>query len=121
MSTVTVRFYEELNDFLPPHLRKRQVSIECPEGCTTKALVESLGVPHTEVDLLLANGESVDFSLSPQGRRHAQRLSRIRVLDIGGLARASVPLRETRFAPDVHLGKLARLLRMLGFDTIYRE
>jgi uncharacterized protein len=122
MSTVRVRFYEELNDFLPQHQRKQTLCIECPEGCTTKALIESLGVPHTEVDLLLANGQSVDFHYRLKDDDSLSVYPMFESLDISGLSRVRpVPLREMRFALDVHLGKLARLLRMMGFDASYRN
>jgi hypothetical protein len=118
MPSVTIRFYEELNDFLPPLLRKRPFVVGFAPGCTAKAIIEDQGVPHTEVDLLLANGESVDFSYR---LRDADLLSVYPVFeswDIAGLSRVRpAPLRETRFALDVHLGKLARLLRMFGFDA----
>lgn len=56
------RFYEELNDFLPPGRRKRTFAHDCGRGATVKHAVEALGVPHTEVEVILVNGESVDFS-----------------------------------------------------------
>jgi len=117
---VTVRFYEELNRFLPRALRKRSVEVHAAEGSTTKALIESLGVPHTEVDLVLVNGESVDFSrkLAPGDRVSIYPV--FESWDLTGVSRVRVaPLRETRFEVDVHLGRLARLLRMMGFDTAY--
>lgn len=117
---MTIRFYEELNDFLPESRRKNSFDVEFPPGCTIKALVEDLGVPHTEVDLVLANGDSVgfDFRLS-----HGDRISVFPLFeswDITGLSRVRpAPLRESRFMLDVHLGKLARLLRRFGFDAAY--
>ncbi len=120
MPSVTIRFYEELNDFLPPALRKRPFTVAFVPGCTAKAIVEDQGVPHTEVDLLLVNGESVDFSYR---LCDADRISVYPVFeswDIAGLSRVRpVPLREPRFVLDVHLGKLARLLRMFGFDAAW--
>jgi hypothetical protein len=120
MPSVIVRFYEELNEFLPVEMRKQSFRIDVPSGSTTKAVIENLGVPHTEVDLVLVNDESVDFF---RQLVDGDRLSVYPVFeswDIGQVSRVrSVPLRETRFAADVHLGKLARLLRMLGFDTSY--
>ena len=86
-----------------------------------KDLIEALGVPHTEVDLILANGESVDFAY---GVRDGDRISVYPVfesLDIGPVVRVRPePLRETRFVCDTHLGRLAAYLRMLGFDTLLR-
>jgi uncharacterized protein with PIN domain/sulfur carrier protein ThiS len=116
----TIRFYEELNDFLPPHLRKETFSARFQPGDTVKALIESLGVPHTEVDLVLVNGESVGFQ---HRLRDGDRMAAYPVfesLEIGAVSRVRpVPLREPRFVLDVHLGRLARLLRMLGFDSAY--
>jgi hypothetical protein len=93
-----------------------------PPGSTTKAAIENLGVPHTEVDLVLVNGESVDFS---RKLIEGDMLSVYPVFeswDIGPISRVrSVPLRDIRFSADVHLGKLARLLRMMGFDTAYEN
>jgi hypothetical protein len=117
---VTVRFYEELNRFLPHGLRKRPVEVEAPEGSTTKALIENLGVPHTEVDLVLVNGESVDFSRKLASGDRVSVYPMFESWDLSGLSRVrAAPLREVRFEADVHLGRLARLLRMMGFDTTY--
>jgi hypothetical protein len=120
MPSVTIRFYEELNDFLSAPRRKVPFSVSFVQGCTAKALIEDLGVPHTEVDLIIANGKSVGFEYQ---LNDADLLSIYPVFeswDIGNLSRVrAAPLRETRFALDVHLGKLARLLRMLGFDAQY--
>jgi uncharacterized protein with PIN domain len=117
---VSVRFYQELNDFLPWEVRKRSFSASFRQGDTVKALCESLGVPHTEVDLVLVNGTSVGFDYQ---LRQADRLSVYPVfesLEIGGVTRVRpASLRRTRFLLDVHLGRLARLLRMLGFDSHY--
>jgi uncharacterized protein with PIN domain len=117
---VEVRCYEELNDFLPPGLRKRSFPWPLYRGQTAKSLVESLGIPHTEVDLLLVNGRSVGF-------RHrlavGDRLAVYPVfesLELSGSSRVRPrPLRTVRFVLDVHLGSLARLLRLAGFDSLY--
>ncbi len=115
-----VRCYEELNDFLPPERRKRSFPWPLAPGQTVKSLVEALGVPHPEVDLVLVNGLSVGF-------RHrladGDRLSVFPVfesLDLAGTSRVRPrPLRTVRFVLDVHLGRLARLLRLAGFDSLY--
>jgi hypothetical protein len=122
MPFVTVRFYEELNDFLAPQRRKRPFPLVVPPGSTTKSAIEGLGVPHTEVDLVLLNGESVDFN---HRLNEGDRMSVYPVFETWNIGPVSLvrtaPLREIRFSADVHLGKLARLLRMLGFDTVYRN
>jgi uncharacterized protein with PIN domain len=85
-------------------------------------VIESLGVPHGEVDLILVNGESVDFSaLLPDGAR-VSVYPVFEAIDIGPIARVRPePLRETRFVLDVHLGRLAAYLRLLGFDASWRN
>jgi len=120
MVTATFRFYEELNDFLPPERRRRAFSCLCARRATTKHMIEALGVPHTEVELVLLNGESVGFgALLREGDRVAV-YPKFEALDITPLLRVRAQaLRSTRFVADAHLGGLARLLRMTGFDTLY--
>ncbi len=115
-----IRFYEELNDFLPAARRKKTFSAVFHPGDTVKALIESLGVPHTEVDLILVNGHSVSFDYRLDESDRISVYPVFESLEIGGLTRVRpAGLRKTRFLLDVHLGRLAKLLRMLGFDTLY--
>jgi len=114
------RFYAELNDFIAPERRQRESGVACAGDATVKHVVEALGVPHTEVELILVNGVSVDFA----GRLHdGDRVSvypTFEAFDVSPLLRLRArPLRVTRFVADAHLGALARLLRMAGFDTVY--
>lgn len=120
MVTATFRFYEELNNFLAPPRRRREFACPCSESATTKHMIEALGVPHTEVELVLVNGESAGFDwLLNDGDRVAV-FPRFEMLDITPLLRVrDQPLRVTRFVADTHLGGLAHLLRMAGFDTLY--
>lgn len=120
MVTATFRFYEELNDFLPRERRGRAFSCRCARRATAKHMIEALGVPHTEVELVLRNGESVGFgALLHEGDRVAV-FPKFEALDVTPLLRVREhTLRGTRFVADAHLGGLARLLRMLGFDTLY--
>jgi uncharacterized protein with PIN domain len=112
------RFYEELNDFLPRERRKQAFEYQCARRATVKQAIEALGVPHTEVELILVNGESVDFSHLVN---HGDRVSvypQFEALDISPLLRVRErPLRTPRFIADAHLAALARYLRMLGFDV----
>src|SRR3569833_3335991 len=120
MVNATFRFYEELNDFLAPARRKQAFSVPCAEAATTKHMIEALGVPHTEVELILVNGESADFGRILQDGDRVAVYPRIEAMDVTPLLRVrDYPLREPRFVADAHLGGLARMLRMLGFDTLY--
>jgi uncharacterized protein with PIN domain len=159
MPTAFLRFYAELNDFLPADRRyvESPYSLDEPirgsspttrgphagsprgvverEGAahptdfingefenkkvSVKEMIESLGVPHTEVDLILVNGESVDFS---HVVRNGERISIYPVfeaLNIAPLVRLRPhPLRQLRFVLDNDLDKLAIHLRSLGFDAL---
>ena len=114
------RFYEELNDFLPPENHKQSIAYRFGGQPAIKAPIEVLGVPHSEVDLILVNGESMGFDYKLQ---HGDRVAVYPVFesfDISPLQRLRPkPLRNTAFIVDVNLGKLARRLRMLGFDAAY--
>jgi hypothetical protein len=120
MVTATFRFYEELNDFLAPARRKQEFTVPCAQAATTKHMIEALGVPHTEVELILVNGESADFSRQLEDGDRVAVYPRFEAMDVTPLLRVrEYPLRETRFVADAHLGGLAHMLRMLGFDTLY--
>lgn len=119
---VELRFYEELNDFLLVNRRKIPFTITSNQPGSVKDLIESVGVPHTEVDLIIVNGESVDFTYQVQNNDHISVYPVFESLDISPLNHCqSQPLRNTRFVLDVHLGKLASYLRLFGFDTLYQN
>jgi len=114
------RFYAELNDHLPLEQQFRTVERQFFVPASVKDMVESLGVPHTEIDLVLVNGESSDFSRLVQDGDRVAVYPMFESLDIGAVLRVRPrPLREPRFVLDVHLGKLAAYLRLLGFDALY--
>ena len=122
MPGVTIRYYEELNDFLPEEMRKVDVSVPFQDRRSVKDLIESMGVPHVEVDIILVNGASVDFDYILCDNDRISVFPVFESLDISGVTRLrETPLRETRFILDVHLGKLARLMRLLGFDSEYED
>jgi uncharacterized protein with PIN domain len=114
------RFYEELNDFLPEERRKRDIEIAIDRARSVKDAIESAGVPHTEVDLVVVDGASVDFTHLLRGGERVAVYPMFEALDITPVLRLRPrPLRDPRFVADVHLGKLARHLRMAGFDTLW--
>jgi hypothetical protein len=122
MPQVYFRFYAELNDLLPAD--KRQVTFPQPfkDRVTVKHLIESLGVPHAEVDLILVDGRSVDFDHIVAEGEQISVYPVFETLDIAEVSHLRPqPLRESRFVLDTHLGQLAGYLRLLGFDTLYRN
>lgn len=122
MNQADFRFYAELNEFLPPGQRLREFTHTFANNPAIKDVIEALGIPHTEVDLILVNGQSVNFSYLLQNRDRISVYPVFEAFDITPLLRVRPqPLRETRFILDVHLGKLAAYLRLFGFDTKYRN
>jgi uncharacterized protein with PIN domain len=120
MSSAHLRFYAELNDFLS-HSRRQVTFVHAfATPLSVKDLIESLGVPHTEVDLILVNGESKDFVYQVKDKDRVSVYPVFESMDIRPLLHLHPqPLRETKFVLDVHLGRLAAYLRMLGFDSLY--
>ncbi len=122
MPDALVRCYAELNDRLPLWRRQRDSSFSWEGDATIADVIASLAIPAGDVDLALRNGESV----SPGAPVHAgDRIALFPVFesfDIGSVQRLRAhPLRVPLFILDVHLGKLAAHLRMLGFDAAYGQ
>lgn len=116
-----IRCYAELNDFLPLARRQRAFAYAFTVPGSIKDALESLGVPHPEIDLLLVNDEPVGFDRILTDGDRVAAFPRFRGLDISGISPVHVPLpEEPRFALDGHLGRLARYLRLLGFDTAHQ-
>ena len=115
---VQVRAYAELNDFLAPESRGVTVRRPFRPHQTVKDVLEAMGIPHTEVDLILVNGDPADFAHRPTSGDRIAAYPMFEALDIAPTSRLRpVPLRNPRFVVDVNLGRLARLLRVLGFDV----
>lgn len=118
------RFYAELNNFLAPSQRQRTFSHACARDATAKHMIEALGVPHTEVDLILVDGSPVDFSHRLHDGERIAVYPAFASVDPAMLPRLRPPPEfdgSIRFVADAHLGQLAKHLRMLGFDVLYRN
>ncbi len=116
------RFYAELNDFLPPARRKVTFTHTFQGRVSIKDMIEALGVPHGEVELILVNRLPVDFSHLVQDGDRISVYPVFESLDITPLVRLRPrPLRDPKFVLDAHLGRLATYLRLLGFDALYRN
>jgi uncharacterized protein with PIN domain len=118
--SATFRFYAELNDLLPRTRRFVDFVHEFQGSPSVKDVIESLGVPHTEVEMILVNGvpQGFEYRLGEDDRVSVYPM--FEALDTGEESRVRRrPLREPRFILDVHLGKLTAYLRLLGFDSIY--
>lgn len=122
MPKIFIRFYDELNFFIPEDMRKRDVEVPFKDRRSVKDVIESMGVPHVEVDIILVNGASVDFSYIVNDNDRISVFPVFGSLDISGVTRLTLsPLDDTKFVLDVHLRKLARTMRLLGFDADYED
>jgi hypothetical protein len=118
MKQAYLRFYEELNDYLPEDKRKRSFVCRFEGEVTVAILLGAIGVPLSEVDLLLCSGESVSPAHVVCDGDHISVYPVFESLDIRGTARVrEEPLRRPCFVAGPDLVRLAAYLRMLGFDT----
>ena len=122
MAAARFRFYAELNDFLTPEQRGGDVERSFDAPGSVKDFIESFGVPHTEVEMVLVNGRPVDFSYRVGDGDSVSVYPVFESLDVATVSRVRpATLRDLRFVLDVHLGRLAAYLRMAGFDSQYRN
>jgi uncharacterized protein with PIN domain len=122
MRQASLRFYAELKDFLPKDAQAGELTRSFDVPGSVKDMIESCGVPHTEVDLILVNGRSVGFSYLVEDDDRISVYPQFESFDISPIVRVRPePLREVRFVADNHLGRLTRFLRLLGLDTSYQQ
>lgn len=116
---VTLRFYGDLADLAADADRSGEVQVPVVVPRSVKDAIETCGVPHTEADLVLVNGTSVGFdALVGPGDRISVYPPFVS-LDVEAVSRVRPDPAPTRFVLDVHLGRLAERLRLLGFDADY--
>jgi hypothetical protein len=122
MASAEFCFYAELNDFLPQERRNGSFRAILHGPVSVKDAVESLGAPHTEIDLILLNGEPAGFDAPVRDGDRVSVYPAFRTLEIADvtLVRPQPPA-EARFVLDVHLGRLAAYLRLIGFDSLYPD
>jgi hypothetical protein len=119
-TVATLRFYAELNDFLPRDRRQRDWALAFDPPAPARHLIETCGVPHTEVELILRDGDSIGLDTRVGAGERLAVYPVFEAFDVRPLLRLrDAPLRRPRCVADAHLGSLARRLRMLGFDTLW--
>jgi uncharacterized protein with PIN domain len=96
--------------FLPPRRRRAQFGVPYDGTASLGHVVQSLGVPLTEVGAPVVDEARSDVS---------RRLHHGAVIELEPLPRPQPLPDGARFLLDVHLGSLARRLRLLGVDTAY--
>lgn len=117
---IFLRFYGDLNFFLPASHRQRTYPVEIVARDSIKDLIEAQGIPHTEIDFILVNGNAVGFDTIVAENDRISVYPYFGNFPIPIEQRVSEPYPyEPRFVLDVHLGRLAVYLRLLGFNTLY--
>jgi hypothetical protein len=109
------RFHGPLNQLLAPARRELEFEHRCARAATLKNAIESLGVPHTEIGRVVVNGVGAEL------HRPVATGDCVDVYPAAQAWPAANLARPLRFVADAHLGGLARMLRMLGFDTVFRN
>lgn len=126
MASIELQVHAELNDFLPPPRRRRPLYPCLDRRTSIKDLIEAQGIPHPEINVIVVDGVSVgfDYRLDP-AEGAPRRLDVYPWSQTPALVRVHHlrprPALPPRWVLDVHLGRLAGYLRLLGFDCRYRN
>ncbi len=122
MKNAVFNFYAGLNDFLTEEQRNHPLNYSFKGSPAIKDSLEAVGVPHTEVNVIVANNISVDFSYQLLDEDAVSIYPAFESVAVSPVIKLGTePPSPARFVLDVHLGTLASKLRMLGFDTLYRN
>ncbi len=122
MPSVIIRCYAELNDLLPPDRQYRPFTFPLLKDTRIVDILLALGVLSEQLDLILVNNISVGLDYLCQENDRIALYPVFETFDISSASQLrDVPLRRPKFVLDVHLGKLARFLRLFGFDALYEK
>ncbi|KDR96316.1 hypothetical protein SAMN02745945_02397 [Peptoclostridium litorale DSM 5388] len=113
---VIIRIYADLNYFLDKNERQSDIEVCFYGKRSVKDLIESMGVPHVEVHRILVDGDEAGFDHILEGHERISVYPKLSLMKESGENTCGD---ESKFILDVHLGKLAMYLRMLGFDVFY--
>jgi uncharacterized protein len=121
-NVLKIVFSEGLQDLLRHGIKGDPIVYHLQRRASIKDIIESLGIPHTEIGALQAADQNVDFGFIPEPGQT------VRVSEVAApfdVTRASMlrpePLPAVRFVVDVNVGRLAALLRLTGFDAAYEN
>ena len=120
MPKASLRFYNELNEILPENRRSSYIEAEFTEKRSVKDMIEALGVPHTEIDVILANGRSVDFGYILKDGDRICVYPVCETPDISDVIHLKpIPGCRSRFVADINIRDIVRYMRALGLDVYF--
>jgi uncharacterized protein len=118
--TVRLRFHGDLNVFLRSKAGDAVIERRLAEKTSIKDVIESCGVPHPEVDLILVDEQTVGFDHTLASDTKVEVFP-VQHRDTDCTKKRLQMIGITRFVSDGHLGRLTRNLRLFGFDVAYRQ
>ncbi len=117
---ISLIVHGSLKDFLARELRGKRCVFHIKGNPSIKDTLEAVGAPHPEIAGILVNKRSVDFSYQIQGGEDIEIFPAEAFPS--GLAPLQPPLPTPPiFIVDVNLGKLVGKLRLMGFDSLYKN
>ncbi|MBN2281366.1 MAG: Mut7-C ubiquitin/RNAse domain-containing protein [Candidatus Marinimicrobia bacterium] len=119
IKTCIFQFFDELKDFLPAQHRTPKLEYSFTQKPSIKDAIQAIGVPHVDVDVILVQGKSVDFDFLLSGGEDIEVYPKSS--GISGKHLGPDYPEFPKFIVDVNLGKLVPKLRLLGFDTLYKN
>lgn len=119
MKNSIFKFFDSINYFLPYQNQNKEVIYSFDENPSIKDSIEAIGVPHTEVEAISINEKYVDFNEKLANEDYVKVYSYNSSIDFSKIIKLRPDLNEYKFIVDANIGKVARNLRMLGFDTYY--
>jgi len=120
MGIAIVRFYEELNDYLPKIYHKKEINYTFNSGSDIKEMINFFNIPPEKIDFIIVNGNSQGYDYVLKDLDFVSIYPAFESFDISEVQPLhKKPLRNLIFICDSHLGKLCKYMRMLGFDTLY--
>lgn len=122
MSIAIFTFHGSLNYFLPRRQKNNTITYEFDWKASIKDMLEAIAPPHPEVELLVVNGQSVGWDYIVQDGDIIEAYPNFDAVDIPEKVQLILPYQgRPKFILDTHLGRLASYLRMMGFDTLYKN
>lgn len=115
---ITIHCQKDLQSILQPAVPDGIINYPLRRRASIKDIVESLGLPHTEIGQLKGNGKYINFHYIPE----QEMVIELHPFDTELVSKLPNPLwpklwEETKFMVDINVAKLARNLRMIGIDT----